>query len=111
MLSSEHQSPAVVHGPGRLPTYDRKPGSFSGVRLVQGELLQATLPALRLKLAEMLMASPPYELRWLSGHTHAVRCAAAGAWLCSQVMKVPACRQLLNCVHALRHCACHLQPH
>jgi hypothetical protein len=62
---------AVFDGPETRP-----PGGFSGVRLLQGEALDAATPALLEELASALMDDPPYECRWMAGEAHAkLRCA------------------------------------
>lgn len=43
----------------------RPPGSFCGLRLLAGEPLEEVAPALRRRLAEAVLADPPYELGWL----------------------------------------------
>jgi hypothetical protein len=40
------------------------------MQLLSGAPLEAALPALHSRLAAALLASPPYELRWLSGCTN-----------------------------------------
>lgn len=45
----------------------RPPGAFSGLRLLPGEALDEAAPGMLKKLAEGIIADPPYELRWLKG--------------------------------------------
>ena len=45
----------------------RKPGSFCGVRLLQGRNMELALPSVCDKIATAIFDWPPYELRWLKG--------------------------------------------
>ncbi|WIA08442.1 hypothetical protein OEZ85_007879 [Tetradesmus obliquus] len=49
------------------PAAERPAGSFCGMQLLSGGPLEAALPGLHSRLAAALLASPPHELRWLSG--------------------------------------------
>ncbi|EFJ48407.1 hypothetical protein VOLCADRAFT_91060 [Volvox carteri f. nagariensis] len=49
----------------------------SGLRLLPGDALTASLPGWHRRLAEALMDEPPYELRWLQHHPLRVRSASA----------------------------------
>ena len=44
---------------------ENKPGAFFGLRLLPGKPLQEVLPILARELAEALVDSPPYEMRWM----------------------------------------------
>ncbi|KAG1672428.1 hypothetical protein FOA52_013214 [Chlamydomonas sp. UWO 241] len=57
---------AVFDGPETRPH-----GGFSGVRLLQGEALDAATLALLDELASALIDDPPYECRWMAGEAHA----------------------------------------
>jgi hypothetical protein len=46
---------------------NRPAGSFCSMQLLSGGPLEAVLPGLHTRLADALLASPPYELRWLNG--------------------------------------------
>ena len=43
----------------------KKPGAFSGLRLLPGKAYEAEVPALQQWLAQAIIADPPHELRWL----------------------------------------------
>lgn len=49
------------------PILLRKPGSFCGLRLLQGREAEGALQDLPLKVARELFERPPYDLRWIRG--------------------------------------------
>lgn len=48
---------------------EKKPGAFFGLRLLPGKALEDALPTLARELAEALVESPPYEMRWMKSST------------------------------------------
>lgn len=54
----------------------RRPGAWSGLRLSQGEAFDEAASKLSLELAEAVLNSPPYEMRWMLDHPRKVRNAA-----------------------------------
>ncbi|EFJ48301.1 hypothetical protein VOLCADRAFT_104794 [Volvox carteri f. nagariensis] len=76
MASHSQQPQPLLLLPGSAvlePPLHRCPGSFSGLRLLPGDALTASLPGWHRRLAEALMVEPPYELRWLQHHPLRVR--------------------------------------
>jgi hypothetical protein len=65
----------------RTAAGSRRPGSYSGLRLLTGEALEAALPRLRLRMAAELLANPTvHELRWLraDGKPHPMHVRSVG---------------------------------
>lgn len=44
---------------------EKSPGAFFGLRFLPGKALEDALPILARELAEALVESPPYEMRWM----------------------------------------------
>ncbi|GIL75394.1 hypothetical protein Vretifemale_5196 [Volvox reticuliferus] len=61
--------PLVPDGAAVLePPTERSAGSFCGLRLLPGDVLEAHMHSLHQRLAQELMDKPPYDLRWLKEH-------------------------------------------
>ncbi|MEW5310745.1 MAG: hypothetical protein WDW38_002512 [Sanguina aurantia] len=64
----------ILSAPGVAVWTDiRRPGAFSGVRLLPGKALEAVLLQLRVTLAKALVNNPPHELRWMRDHPFSER--------------------------------------